>query len=62
MQGRVQVILIVTGVGGQPVDEVQFADPLTAPSPATDMDDLDVPAFLRRKTFPSLPQDHGTQP
>ncbi|MCZ6529173.1 MAG: cell division protein FtsZ [Chloroflexi bacterium] len=62
MQGRVQVILIVTGIGGQPVEDMQFADSVAAPSPVIDMDDLDVPAFLRRKTFASPPHDHGTQP
>ncbi len=62
MQGRVQVILIVTGIGGQPVEDMQFAEAVAAPSPVIDMDDLDVPAFLRRKTYPSLPQDHGAQP
>lgn len=62
MQGRVQVILIVTGIGGQPVGDMQFADSVAAPSPVIDMDDLDVPAFLRRKTFASPPHDHGTQP
>ncbi|GMR10930.1 MAG: cell division protein FtsZ [Anaerolineae bacterium] len=61
MQGRVQVILIVTGIGGQPVENMQFADAVAAPSPI-DMDDLDVPAFLRRKTSASLPHEHGTQP
>jgi cell division protein FtsZ len=62
MQGRVQVILIVTGIGGQPVANMQFADSVAAPSPVIDMDDLDVPAFLRRKTFASPPHGHGTQP
>jgi len=62
MRGRVQVILIVTGIGGQPVEDMQFAEAVAAPSPVIDRDDLDVPAFLRRKTYPSLPQDHGAQP
>ncbi len=62
MQGRVQVILIVTGIGGQPMEDMQLADSVAAPSPVIDMDDLDVPAFLRRRTFASPPHDHGTQP
>ena len=54
LQGRVQVILIVTGVGGQPVEEIQFEHATASP---IDLDDLDLPAFLRRKT---IRQDHGT--
>ena len=62
MHGRVQVILIVTGMGGQPVQEMPATESFAAPSPAIDMDDLDIPAFLRRKSsYPTLPRDHGTQ-
>ncbi len=62
MQGRVQVILIVTGIGGQPVQEMPATESFAAPPPAIDMDDLDIPAFLRRKSsYPTLPRDHGTQ-
>ncbi|MFQ5942064.1 MAG: cell division protein FtsZ [Anaerolineales bacterium] len=58
MQGRAQVILIVTGIGGQPVQEMRVAEEVPSPP---DMDDLDIPAFLRRRSYPSLPADHGTQ-
>jgi cell division protein FtsZ len=63
MHGRVQVILIVTGIGGQPVQEMQAKESAATPSQAIDLDNLDIPAFLRRKssTYPSLPPDHGTQ-
>lgn len=61
MHGRVQVILIVTGIGGQPVQGTPATELFSAPSPEIDMDDLDVPAFLRRKSYPSLPRDHGAQ-
>jgi cell division protein FtsZ len=62
MHGRVQVILIVTGIGGRPVQEMPVTDSFEATSPAIDMDDLDIPAFLRRKSsYPTLPRDHGTQ-
>jgi cell division protein FtsZ len=63
MHGRVQVILIVTGMGGQPVQEMSATESITAPSPTIDIDNLDIPAFLRRKSsaYPSLPPDHGTQ-
>lgn len=42
MQGRVQVILVVTGIGGRPV---RVADRIVD----VDVDDLDIPAFLRRR-------------
>ena len=62
MHGRVQVILILTGIGGQPVQEIPATESIAAPSPVIDMDDLDIPAFLRRKSsYPTLPRDHGTQ-
>jgi cell division protein FtsZ len=59
MTGRAQVILIVTGIGGSPapVEEPALhavAAPVTVPQPAmtaapADPNDLDVPAFLRRR-------------
>lgn len=61
MRGRVQVILIVTGVGGQPVQEVKLEKPTAAPSLRFDMDDLDVPAFLRRRSSPSLPSEQAAR-
>ncbi len=62
MRGRVQVILIVTGIGGQPVQEMPAAESTPGASSVIDMDDLDIPAFMRRKSpYPSLPSDHGTQ-
>jgi len=62
MHGRVQVILIVTGIGGQPVQEMPAAESTPVAPSVIDMDDLDIPAFMRRKSsFPSLPSDHGTQ-
>ncbi len=61
MHGRVQVILIVTGIGGQPVQEMSATESVLAPSSTIDMDDLDIPAFMRQKSYPSLPSDHGTQ-
>ena len=61
MHSRVQVILIVTGVGGQPIQEMHVGEAATSSAPVFDMDDLDVPAFLRRKSYPELPGDHGTQ-
>ena len=62
MGGGVQVILIVTGIGGQPVQEMPAAESTPVTSGVIDMDDLDIPAFMRRKSpYPSLPSDHGTQ-
>ena len=60
MQGRVQVILIVTGVGGQAVQDIPVPASESIEAPV-EMDDLDIPAFLRRKTYPTLPSDQGTQ-
>ena len=61
MHSRVQVILIVTGIGGQPVQEMPTMESIAAPSPIIDMDDLDVPAFMRRRSYPSLQRDHESQ-
>jgi len=63
MHGRVQVILIVTGIGGQPVQEMSSTESVpAAPSSEIEMEDLDIPAFMRRKpSYPTLPRDHGTQ-
>jgi cell division protein FtsZ len=58
LHGRVQVILIVTGVGGQPVQEMRFTESVESPAPAIDMDDLDIPAFMRRRNYPT---DRGAQ-
>ncbi len=47
MEGRVQVILVVTGIGGRPVQT--FA--MNQPDPfSTVSDNLDVPAFLRKRS------------
>jgi cell division protein FtsZ len=61
MQGRAQVILIVTGIGGRPLSSIvrpEVAEDLQAPAPVTlhtthmpsVETDLDLPAFLRRRT------------
>lgn len=52
LEGRVQVILVITGMGGRPVDTVTRAE---RPQPALqqltiDADDLDIPTFLRKRT------------
>jgi len=56
MTGRAQVILIFTGVGGQPIATPMKARKASIPSPepepaiqAADADDLDLPTFLRRR-------------
>jgi cell division protein FtsZ len=58
MAGRVQAILIVTGIGGRPVSahniatfssKSEAADMAEEDGPALPLDDLDVPAFLRRR-------------
>jgi cell division protein FtsZ len=54
MLGRVQAILIVTGLGGKPipaelVSEAEAAPQEPAPDPVTDDEDLDLPTFLRRR-------------
>jgi cell division protein FtsZ len=46
MEGRVQAILVVTGIGGRPVPAFPTYQ---AESFSIDSDDLDVPAFLRRR-------------
>jgi cell division protein FtsZ len=51
MEGRTQVILIVTGVGGRPIAPAVGRVPQTATlaaAPAME-DDLDLPTFLRRR-------------
>ena len=71
MEGRVQAILVVTGIGGRPVDELGVRDAAAASDavaaseavaasdavvasapPVIDVDDLDIPAFLRRRAVP----------
>ena len=58
MERRAQAILIVTGIGGRPIDrpersiEIQESEPVEAApeeAPAIDIDDLDVPAFIRKR-------------
>jgi cell division protein FtsZ len=54
MLGRVQVILIVTGLGGKPVPAAMVSaagasTPEGEPDPSTEQDDLDLPTFLRRR-------------
>jgi len=54
LSGRTQVILIVTGIGGMPVKELTrrtaSAEPVLMGQEATsDMGDLDLPTFLRRR-------------
>lgn len=54
MLGRVQAILIVTGLGGKPippelVSEVDPVDQEPPPKSASDEQDLDLPTFLRRR-------------
>lgn len=74
MQGRTQVIMIATGLGGQPVESIQpvretksepeievvqevdeepvqhrLAETISLPAMANAQDNLDVPAFLRRR-------------
>jgi len=55
MEGRVQVILIVTGLGGHPVQAEATQEPVPAqvsvegPAPTIDTSNLDLPTFLRRR-------------
>jgi cell division protein FtsZ len=54
MEGRVQVILIVTGIGAYPVQAAPRKGKLDAMKPKSvgntpQIDDLDVPAFLRKR-------------
>jgi cell division protein FtsZ len=55
MEGRVQVILVVTGIGGRPVRSfvTDQPEPFSIVS-----DNLDVPAFLRKRSsgVPSAPR------
>ena len=55
MEGRVQVILVVTGIGGRPVRSfvTDQPEPFSIVS-----DNLDVPAFLRKRSsrLPSAPR------
>lgn len=53
LHGRVQVILIVTGIGGHPVEQMPMTASMDASSPMIDMDNLDIPAFIRRRSNPS---------
>jgi cell division protein FtsZ len=53
MQGRVQVILVVTGIGGRAVQTVTRAESSVVTLDTIDTEDLDVPAFLRRRTVPA---------
>lgn len=46
MEGRAQAILIITGLGGRPVAHAAGS----GESEAVDVDDLDLPAFLRNRT------------
>lgn len=53
MTGRAQAILIVTGIGGKPVfipaEETLIEQPVAISQQAVDMDNLDLPTFLRRR-------------
>ncbi len=56
MLGRAQVILIVTGLGGHPVQQVPTAEPVAADgraadAPVLDEANLDLPTFLRRRVI-----------
>lgn len=56
MQGRVQVIVVVTGIGGRAVQTVVQPEPSQTTSPRIDTnmidsDDLDLPTFLRKRAF-----------
>jgi cell division protein FtsZ len=65
MEGRAQVILILTGMGGRPVATARAPLPaLTeiAGPPRMDDHDLDVPAFLRRRPARSVPSAAATRP
>jgi cell division protein FtsZ len=68
MEGRAQVILILTGMGGRPVRATTLPDSQPAFSdiagpPRLDSTDLDIPAFLRRRPArPVSPVAVATQP
>ncbi len=54
MAGRTQVILIVTGIGAHPIKNVPHPQNQKIPAETqiqgnTELDDLDVPAFLRKR-------------
>ena len=54
MTGRAQVILIITGIGGRPVSNLNMAEtveavPQDVAQDAAPNDDLDLPTFLRRR-------------
>jgi cell division protein FtsZ len=56
MLGRAQVILIVTGLGGHPVQQAAAPQPVAAEAPAgsapiLDEANLDLPTFLRRRVM-----------
>jgi cell division protein FtsZ len=56
MLGRAQVILIVTGLGGHPVQQAPAAQLVAAEAPAgsaphLDEANLDLPTFLRRRVM-----------
>jgi len=59
MENRTQVILIVTGIGAQPVRTMMAAraqavrEHRTASQPVLSADNIDVPTFLRRRTLMS---------
>ncbi len=56
LHGRVQVILIVTGIGGQAVQEIPMMESIDGSTPVIDVDDLDIPAFMRRRHTPHEPR------
>jgi cell division protein FtsZ len=68
MEGRAQVILILTGMGGRPVRATTLPDSQPAFSdiagpPRLDSTDLDIPAFLRRRPARTVsPVAVATQP
>ena len=54
MEGRAQVILIVTGVGAKPIHTIQSSTlevsaAIGDDAPVVDFDNVDIPAFLRRR-------------
>ena len=70
MQGRVQVILVITGIGGSPVQTLPYATEADAPVEVdfevpeegdVEFDNLDIPAFLRRRgaTKVAVAKQHG---
>jgi cell division protein FtsZ len=50
MEGRAQAILIITGIGGQPIAQPAALGDVAEAAAVIDMQDLDLPAFLRRRT------------